>query len=326
MVNPPHVHLPWPARIKGMIESIETRLAALAGLVREAELLRGRRAELDRRHAEHAAVVSELRQSWAGEVRDVERLESLSLSRVLAALRGAYAEEVSRERAEADAARYRVAEGESRLAAIQAERAAVEARLTALADLPARFAAAIDDKERHLRSSGGPQVARLLALAEERGRVEAELRELYEAGRAAEAALGALGELRRQLALASGRQTTDNLLGGALTVGRPNWLDGVGWAAAHADRCLAVLHTELTDVGLAQPLGNVPRAIARPDGLQAVFFSNMLIREQLNRARRDADASVQLVAGVRRDVALRAEAVRTRWNALQSERQHLLTI
>src|SRR6185436_16020421 len=113
--------------------------------------------------------------------------------------------------------------GESRLAVIQAERDAVEARLTALADVPARFAAAVDDKERHLLGSGGPQAARLLALAEERGRVEAELRELHEAGGAAEAALGALGELRRQLGLASGRQTTDNLLGGALTVGRPNW-------------------------------------------------------------------------------------------------------
>ena len=324
-MSPLGVCLPGPAQIKDVIEDIETRLAAVAGLVREAELLRGRRAELDRRHAEHAAAVAELRQRWAGEVRDVERLESLSLSRVLAALRGAQAEELSRERAEADAARYRVAEGESRLAAIRAERATVEARLTALADLPARFAAAIDDKERHLRRSGGPPIARLLALAEERGRVEAELRELYEAGRAAETALGALGELRRQLDLASGRQTADNLLGGALTVGRPNWLDGVGWAASHADRCLTVLHTELIDVGLAQPLGNVPRAIARPDGLQAVFFSNMLIREQLNRAIRDADASAHLVAGVRREVALRTEAARARWNALQSERQHLLT-
>ncbi|GID90662.1 hypothetical protein ACFQFC_35955 [Amorphoplanes digitatis] len=308
-----------------MIENIESRLVELAGLLREAESLRGRHAELDRRHAELAAAVAELRQSWAGELRDVERLESVSLSRVLAALRGAYAEEMSREQAEADAARYRVAEGESRLAAIQAEREAVEARLTALADVPARFAAAIDDKERHLLGNGGPQVARLLALAEERGRAEAELRELHEAGMAADAALGALGELRRQLGLASSRQTTDNLLGGALSVARPSWLDGVGWAASNADRCLAMLHIELTDVGLAQPLGNVPRAIARPDGLQAVFFSNMLIREQLTRASRDADASLQLVAGVRRDVALRAEAVRTRWSALQSERHHLMT-
>ncbi|PRY30640.1 hypothetical protein [Pseudosporangium ferrugineum] len=308
-----------------MIEEIEARLAEVAGLVREAELLRGRRAELDRRHAEHAAAVAELRRSWAGEVRDVERLESASLSRVLLALRGAYSEEMSRERAEADAARYRVAEAESRLAAIQSEREAVAARLTALADVPARFAAAIDDKERHLLGSGDPQAARLLVLADERGRVEAELRELHEAVRAAEAALGALGELRRQLDLASSRQTTDNLLGGAVSVGQPHWLDAVGWAASNADRCLAVLHAELTDVGLARPLGNIPRPITRPAGFQAVFFSNLLIREQINRASRDADESLRLIAAIHRDVALRAQAARSRWNALHSERQHLIT-
>jgi hypothetical protein len=318
--------LPAPARIKGVTDDIETRLAALAGLIREAELLRVRRAELGSRLAQHEAALTDLRQRWAGEVRDVERLEGLSLSRVLVALRGAHAEELSRERAEADAARYRLAEGESRLAAIQAERAAVEARLIDLADLPARFAAAVDAKERHLRRAGGPQLARLLALAEERGRVEAELRELHEAGGAAEVALRALGEVRRQLDLASGRQTADNLLGGALTVGKPHWLDGVAWAAAHADRGLALLHTELADVGLARPLGNAPRPIVRPTGFAEVFFSNMIIRDQLNQAIRNVDSSAQLVAGVRRDVALRTEAARGRWNALHQERQHLLTV
>ena len=305
-----------------MTEDIETRLAALAGLVREAELLRARHAELGGRLAQQEAALTALRKSWAGEVRDVERL---SLSRILAALRGSHAEALSREQAEADAAGYRLAEGESRLAAIRAEHTAVEARLAELADLPARFATAIDDKERHLRQSGGPQLARLLTVAEERGRIEAELRELHEAGGAAEAALGALGELRRQLDLASGRQTADNLLGGALTVGKPNWLDGVAWAAARADRCLAVLYTELADVGLARALGAAPRAVVRPTGFSEVFFANMIIRDQLTRAIRDTDGSAQLVAGVRQDVAARTEAARGRWAALQRERQHLLT-
>ncbi|GAA3346444.1 hypothetical protein GCM10020358_57470 [Amorphoplanes nipponensis] len=308
-----------------MTDDIETRLAALAGLAREAELLRERRAELDRRLAGQTAAVAELRRGWAGELRDVERLESLSLSRVLVALRGARSEELSRERAEADAARYRLAEGESRLAAIQAERAAVEARLGDLADLPVRFAAAIDDKERHLRAAGGPQLGRLLAVAEERGRAEAELRELHEAGAAAEAALSALGEVRRQLQLASGRQSADNLLGGALTVGRPHWLDGVAWAAAHADRCLAVLHTELTDVQLARPLGAVPRAIVAPTGFSQLFFSNMIIRDQINQAIRSTDGSAALVAGARQEIARRTEAVHAHWTALQRERRALLT-
>jgi len=311
-----------------MTDDAETRLAAIAGLIREAELLRVRRAELGQRLAEQAAVLSELRRHWAGEVRDVERLEGLSLSRVLVALRGAHAEELSREQAEADAARYRVAEAESRLAAISAERAAVETRLLGLADLPARFAAAVDAEERRLRRDGGPQLARLLTLAEQRGRVEAELRELAEAAAAAETAWHALGEVRRQLDLASGRKSADNWLGGALLAGKPNWLDGVAWAAAHADRCVAVLHTELGDVGLARPLGNTPPqapAAVRPTGFLETVFADVFIKDQLNRARSNVDRSAHLVAGVRQDVARRTDAARAHWDALLRERRDLLT-
>jgi hypothetical protein len=306
-------------------EDIETRLTALAGLVREAELLRARRAELDHRLTEQAAALAELRAQWAGEVRDVERIEGVSLSRVLVSLRGAHAEELSREQAEAEAARYRVAEGESRLAALRAERAAVDARLADFADLPARFARAVDDKESHLRRTGGPQVTRLLALAGERGRVEAELRELHEAGRAADAALGALAELRRQLDRLSGRQTSNNLLGGAVALRTPDWLDGVARSAAHADRCLVVLHTELADVGLARPLGHAPRPVAPPTGVAQVFFSDLLMRDQINQAIRNTDGSAGLVTEVRQDVARRTEAARAHWSGLMRERQDLLT-
>lgn len=310
-----------------MTVDAEIRLAAIAGLIREAELLRVRRAELDQRLAEQAAALSELRRHWAGEVRDVERLEGFSLSRVLVALRGAHAGQLSRERAEADAARYRVAEGQSQLAAIGAERAAVEARLSGLTNLPARFAAAVDAKERQLRREGGPELARLLALAEQRGRVEAELRELAEAGAAAEAAAQALGEVRRQLDLAADRKSADNWLGGALLAGKPNWLDGVAWAAAHADRCVAVLHTELGEVGLARPLGNTPArapVAVRPTGFLETVFSEVFVKDQLNRARNNVDRSAHLVAGVRQDVARRTGVARAYRDAVLRERQNLL--
>ena len=311
-----------------MTVDAEIRLAAVAGLIREAELLRVRRAELDQRLAAQAAALGELRRRWAGEVRDVERLEGLSLSRVLAALRGAHAEELSHERAEADAARYRVAEGESRLAAISAERAAVEARLAVLTDLPARFAAAVEATEGRLRRAGGPKLARLLTLAEQRGRVEAELRELAEAGAAAEAASQALGEVRRQLDLAADRKSADYWLGGALLAGKPNWLDGVAWAAAHADRCVAVLHTELGDVGLARPLGNMPvrpPAAVRPTGFLEAVFADVFVKDELNRARNNVDRSAHLVAGVCQDVAQRTNAARAYRDAVLRERRDLLT-
>jgi hypothetical protein len=298
-------------------DTIEARLTDLAGLLRESQLLGQRRAELDARLTQQAAELHGLRDRHADEARDVERLENLSLW-------GTQARELSREQTEALQVRYRLAEAENRLAAIHAEREAVAARLAAFADLPSRYAAALDDKERHLRESGGPHLTRVLALAEERGRIEAELRELTEAAGAADAALSALGEVRRQLDLASSRQTADSWLGGALLAGKPHWLDGIAWAAGHADRCLAVLHTELGDVGLQQPLGRV-LTVAQPTGLSQVFFSDLTLRDRINHAIRATDDSASRVEQVRRQVAAVTAAARTRWDALMRERRDLLT-
>jgi len=99
------------------------------------------------------------------------------VTRVLAGLRGAghRADRLARERAEADAARYRVAEAGQRLAAIERELAQAEARRSKLADVPARFAAALDDKEAWVRAAGGPAADQMIRLAQERGHTEAEL-------------------------------------------------------------------------------------------------------------------------------------------------------
>lgn len=308
---------------------IEARLAELAGLVRESELLQRRRSELDARLTEQADKLRDLRAQHAGEVRDVEQLESLSLARVLVALRGSHAEELAKERAEVDAARYRLAEGESRLGALQAEHQAVTVRLHALANLPARYAAVLDEKDRDLRQSGTPEAKRLMVLAEQRGRAEAELRELAEAAVAVDVALGALAEVRRQLDRVSQLQAADNWLGGAVVLSRPDWLDAVGWAAAHADRCTAVLHTELADVGLARPLGNAWTAVA-PIGVtgglfEQAFLSNVIARERITHARRSVDHSAQLVAGVRRELAERTGLVEAHRAAVMRERRAVLT-
>jgi hypothetical protein len=308
---------------------IEGRLAELAGLMRESELLQRRRAELDTRRAEQAGRLTALRDAHASEVRDVERLEKLSLTRVLVALRGSQAEDLARETAEAETARYRVAEGESRLAALEAELAAVTARLQALADLPVRYAAALDDKDDHLRRSGDPSAPRLMALAEGRGRAEAELRELAEAAAAADTALGALGEVRRQLDRVSRMKADDNWLGGAVVLSNPNWLDPVGWAAAQADRCTAVLHTELADVGLARPLGSA-WAVVAPIGVtgglfEQAFLSDLIARDRINHAIRSVDHTAQLVVGVRAEIAERTRLVEAHRAAVSAERHAILT-
>ena len=321
-----------------MRDEIEAACAELAELMRERELLLLRHVELRNRLTAQSTEVTELRDRYALEQRDVDRLEGLSLARVLFALRRAREDELARERAEADAARYRVAEAETRLAAVRAELTTVDARLARLTGVPARHQAALDGKERYLREAGGPEAAPLIALAEERGRLEAELHELDEAAQAADRARKALAEVERHVDSAVNWSAFDSVVGGGPLAGaaKHSRLDEAALAAAHADRCLAVLHVELADVGVRLDLDDPGRA--RPisgaaharGGVRFVdngfddFFVDVLFREHIKGVQRTVAAAVRTVGEMRYDLAQRSSAARERLEAIARERLELL--
>ena len=155
-------------------DEIEQRLAAAAQAVREQDLRRQQRSRLSAREQTTAAELETARQEYAGAEKDVGRLEHLSLTRVLSALHGSREDTLAREKAQAEAARYRVAEAQHRLEAVQAELVRLDSRQTELAGAGRAYTDALDAKERYLTSSADPRGARLLALAEERGRLTAE--------------------------------------------------------------------------------------------------------------------------------------------------------
>lgn len=310
------------------VDDIEERLFRLAELRREGEILAARDDDLRRRCAAQSAELTDLRDRHSLEQRDVDRLEGLSFTRVLVALRGSREDKLARERAEADAARYRVAEAQARLAAVEGERAAVGARLAELADVPARYAAAIDDKERYLRASGGVVAGRLMTLAGERGRTTAELRELDEAARAADAARRALDVVARHLDSAGGWSAYDTFFGGGVFSSsiKHDRLDEAARAAAHADRCLAMLRTELADVGIRRPLGNI--AVQGTTRFLDVWFDNiftdMAVRDHIKQAQRNVADSRRAVAEVQQNLYARSTAARARLDDLARARHDLL--
>jgi hypothetical protein len=310
------------------VDEIEDRLYRLAHLMREAELLSARAAGQRQRREGQLAELDALRDRHSDEQRDVDRLEGLSLTRVLVALRGSREDALARERAEAGAARYRVAEAQARLAALDGELAASEKRLAELADVPARYAAAIDDKERYLRATGGPRAGALIELAQERGRLEAELRELAEAAEAAKAARQALSSAQWHLDAAGNWSTYDTFFGGGIIASslKHSRLDDAARAAAQADRCLAVLRTELADVGVAAPGTDVA-----VDGLTRFvdvwvdnIFTDMAVRNRIGQARQNLGRSVRLVTAVQQGLAARTTADRARIDEIARARHDLL--
>jgi len=308
---------------------IEGRLAAAAEQMREYELTQRRLAELQERHAALAAQITELAGRYAKEQHDVDKLEGLSLTRVLAALRGAREDALARERAEADAARYQVAQAKARQESVEREQQAAQARLAALSGAPDAYAALLDEKESHLRAADDPRAARLLELAGERGALAAEVREIGEARAAAVAAARALDTVAEHLSSARSWSAYDTFFNGGLlsSVIKHDRMDAAARAAAEADQCLLALRTELADVG---GLGATAPQLAI-DGLTRfldIWFDNIFtdfaVRERILQAQDNVAHSRQVVADVSRRLEVRETDDQRRLAANEQERRELL--
>jgi hypothetical protein len=313
-----------------MAEDIESRLAAAAEQLREYEVTSQRGALMRRRMDELSAQLDSLRAEHAAEHEDVERLEGVSLTRVLTSLRGARDDRLARERAEADAALFRVREAEARLDAVRREYEAAQARLGQLAEAPATYAAVLDEQERWLAESSDPRGARLLALADERGRLTGELREIGEAVGAAGMAREALARVQDRLGSAENWSTYDTFFGGGMisSAVKQSRLDEAAAAAAHADRCLAALRTELADVG-GVALTAPQLAMDGTTGFLDVWFDNIFtdlaVRDQIKQAQHNLARSAQLVDQVYGRLQQRATEARGRIDQLEVDRRSLLT-
>jgi hypothetical protein len=308
---------------------IEDRVTAAAQRVREHDLTAQRCASLAARRDAMAADLEAAKSVLSKQERDMQRLEHPSLTRVLASLRGSRDDALARERAEAEAARYRVADAESRLRAVLQDYDATQAQLTALANAPARYAALLDEKEHYLRASGDARGRRLLGLAEESGPLQAELREIDEAVSAAKRAEHALAALQDSLGRAEGWSTYDTFFGGGAISSaiKHSRLDEAAQQAEYADRCLLALRTELADVGESGPVA--PQLPI--DGLTRfvdVWFDNIFtdfsVRGRIKDAQANVDRALRAVFGVSARLRRRGADIQTRLGQIDTERLAVL--
>jgi hypothetical protein len=313
-----------------MSGEIEQRLAAAARAAREYDLCGQLRALLDTREQAAAAELDAARQQDAGEEKDVERLEHLSLTRVLAALHGSREDALAREKADVEAARYRVAQAQQRLDAARAELAGLQDRQAQLAGAPQAYADALAAKEQYLTHSADPRGARLLALAEQRGRLTAELDELHHASYDAGEAVQALTEVQDRLGTAANWSTFDTYLDHGMIANavKHDRIDQAAQAARMADERLAGLRTDLAGLGGSEP--TAPRLeISAGFRFADIFFNNIFtdlaVGQQIRDAQDNVDQSVQQVNALQDRLKDQLDAVTKRLAAMDAERQQLLT-
>ena len=313
-----------------MSDDIEHRIAAAAQAVRELELTRQRCADLEKRADQVRAEVESLQARYGDEQQTVERLEHLSFARIAASLKGSREQILEREHAEADAAKYRVADAQARLEAVQHQLEAGRRREADLDAAPDSYAAVLEEKERHLTGSSDPRRAELLSLAGERGRLNGELAEMDKALHDAGAARQALLQVQDTLGSARGWNTYDTFFGGGLIADavEHSRLDQAADEAAEADRQMAVLRTELADLDHTErtsPLIAIGSATKFVDMWFGNIFTDLAVRDRITQGQQNVEHSLQVVSDVQQRLAARIAQAQARLAQIEAERRDLLT-
>jgi hypothetical protein len=303
---------------------------AAAKALRESQLLTRRRADLDALVKRLSARLDEARADVSEQDEDMERLERLTFTRVMASLRQVRDSTLAAERAEAQAARYRAQEVRVRLTAAMRERAVVGERLERLSDAAKRYEMALERREQALRDGDDPRGRRLLVIASERGLLLAEHRDLVDAQRAAARAARALETTATLLSGAAGWSAVDTFLRGGIISGSIKYsrLDEAARTAARADRCLTTLRVDLEDVPSVEPvvLDLVPDGFTRVTDIWLDnAFTDFAVREQIKKAQQAVGRSRGQVGAVLRALSGRLQEVRGLLDELEGQRRALLT-
>src|SRR5690242_14773968 len=228
----------------------DDELASAAAAVQAMDSL-DRRLEVARRQAEASAgKAAAARVRVAAEARDVERLQSLSLTKMLSHLKRSHDKDLARETAEHQAAEYEYLTLHARADADGRIVEDLQRRRVGLGDVKNRYEQALSAKERWLPQHCDPAAVRLRENAEARGLLTAELAEIGQAREAAEHAAEHMREVAEFLVSARSWSAYDTWWGGGFVTSwmKRNNLDTVAEEIRAADAVLKPFTAELSDV------------------------------------------------------------------------------
>ncbi|MCV7337436.1 hypothetical protein [Mycolicibacterium senegalense] len=305
----------------------DDQLASATSAMREAQTLE-RQLGAARLHAEESAARAAAAEGRLGaESRDVDKLESLSLTKIWAHLKGSHADDLVREAAERECAEYDYLTQRARADADQRHVEYLTNRIAALGDVRLDLERALNAKEQWLRDNDGPGAARLIEIASMRGRLTAELAEMEQASAAGQRALQNLRSAAAQLDSARSWSAYDTWFDGGLIASmvKEGKLDGVAASLRSADTDLKRFSTELADVHMEGvqliELSSFTRVF---DVWFDNFFTDFAVRDRIIEAQEKVD---QATAGIKRilgDLDRRTRAHAGELNRLAAERADLL--
>ena len=266
--------------------------------------------------------VSQRQAEWSKEQRDVERLERLTLSAVLASLRGSKDEDIEREQAEAYQARLHLQEAERQLREVQEEIWVRRRRVEENGACEKEYEAVLREKEKALRQHDPALAERLADLERQEVALTLRRQELAEALQAGQEALFSLEAAQGALNSAGNWGIWDVAGGGLLTdMMKYSCLDEAQSRLEQVRSSLRRYQAELADVARALEVE------IRPSGLGSTLdiwfdnvFSDWAVLDQISQSQRQLSGAQSQIEGVQRGLEGELRQVEGDLSALRQER------
>lgn len=283
-----------------MMGDLNQRLARVAEQRARLEKLRRQAAELESEYNRAQAAAEERLAQLKKEEKDVERLEGVSLSGLLANFFGNREEKLLQEREEAVTAQLRYDETRVRAERLRGDLARVQQEMASLAGVEGEHQALLAEKERQIRSSNGPGARQLHELEQREQEAQWQLKELDEARRAGMDAGQALDRVADLLNSARNWGTFDMLGGGWLaTAAKHSRIDEAKNELYWAQEALARFRRELKDVEASLQMP----AIADLDGFTRFadfffdgLFADIFVQSRINESLRSVEQAGRQVS------------------------------
>ena len=278
--------------------------------------------QLSRQEKHCMEEVSSRMTEWSREERDVERLEKLTLSSVLAALRGDKEETLDRERAEACKARLRLQDAERQRDEIRSEIRLRQERIRASASCEQRYETLLLEKAAAVRAHDPALAEKLTELEQQETGLASRRKELREALTAGQQTLDRIGEALKDLESAGSWGTWD-LFGGGLIADAMKYshMDAAQEQLEWLQSDLRRYQAELADVAQTAAFELQPGQFLQfADFFWDNVFTDFAVRERIYQSRDSLSGLREQVCRIQADLERELEETERGLRALREEK------
>jgi hypothetical protein len=262
------------------------------------------------------------------EIKDVRRLEGLSLTGLFYTILGSKDQQLEKERQEYLAAKLKYDECGQAASAIESEMSFIELRIRSLGNLEARYAALMAEKEELIATTDNPVLKKCIDLSEQVADLQSNIKEMNEAISAGEAVIEGLGNVIKSLNSAESWGTWDMLGGGMIvTAIKHSRIDDARSWISHVQHSLRHFQRELTDVNIRR--GGISEIDMGGFETFSDYFFDCLITDwvvqgKIKDSLRNAEQMLERIQNIVIEMQAKLEGLQERVGAVMDEKCKLI--